>query len=223
MEPDVSTTTTRSATVPETGWPDDGNQPDGNRTPTQPDRPDDDARPPDDAGPDDTGPDDLGPDAAGSPTEAGSPSRPSRSRSRRAGAAELDRAAVRRVLERQAAVRSLAGSDLELVAGLLGVEAAVDAVTESSLVGGKAATATALRDLDQLAGSGSDMDALLAAIEMGPERIRALNTLVATLCGTTPTRLHASHAKAARQVVVAVRRLPEDVRGRVSGLTPLLC
>ncbi|HEY5785484.1 MAG TPA: hypothetical protein VIT65_11970 [Microlunatus sp.] len=154
--------------------------------------------------------------------ESHSKSRPSPPRRRRPATSEVDRATVRRVLERRAALASLSGSDLEVVAGLLGVEADVEAITESSLVGGKAATTAALRDLRQLAESESDMDALLGAIEMGPERVRALGGLVASLSGVGATRLHASHAKAARQVVVLVRGLDPQVLGRIMGLSALL-
>lgn len=171
----------------------------------------------------DTGP---GPDrhdgADVQPAEAPARPRPSRARSRRPGGVELDRATVRRVLERHAAVGALPRPDLELMAGLLGVETDAESVTVSSLVGGKAGTATALQDLRDLADAGSDMDALLEAIELGPERVRALNALVAAVTGGTPVRLHASHAKAARQVVVAVRGLDAKVRSRIAGLAPLL-
>ena len=203
MEPDVSTSTLE-ATESDSGWPDDDAASDGNgsqheRTNVQqPARHDH------------------------HEAESDSRSRPSRSRRRRPATSELDRATVRRVLERRAALASLSGSDLEVVAGLLGVDADVEAVTESSLVGGKAGTTAALRDLRQLAESESDMDALLGAIEMGPERVRALGGLVASLSGGGGTRLHASHAKAARQVVVLVRGLDPQVLGRIIGLSALL-
>jgi hypothetical protein len=148
---------------------------------------------------------------------------PSRSRSSsRPASGNLDRVTVRRVLARHAEVAALPETDLRLAGTVLGTDPDVNEVTEASLLGAGAQTVTALRDLDLVTTAGSDMDALIAVIELGSERVRAVNALVAAIADRQPLRLHTAEAKAARQLVVVARGLSEQALRRAAVVTSLL-
>ncbi|WP_344808318.1 hypothetical protein [Microlunatus ginsengisoli] len=140
---------------------------------------------------------------------------------RRPAREALDRATVRRVLDRFATFAALPGDDLRLAGQLLGTAADPAAVTEASLAGA-GDTARGLRDLQAITGADSDMDALLTAVEIGPERVRAVNALAAAAAGRNPVRLRPSHTKAARQVVLAVRAVDQAVLDRLRALGELI-
>ncbi len=141
---------------------------------------------------------------------------------RRRPAADLDRATVRRVLTRYAEVVSLTAADLRLTANLLGCDTEPDAIAEASLTGAGASATSALRDLAQITSSETDMDALIVTIELGADRVRSVNALLAAVQDRPPRRLQTSEAKAARQLVVAARLLPPESLHRATQLAALL-